>query len=152
MKCGSSTSGWKPRRCVRLDLIFTLNYIYISCNLNLFKKFTSRSRSTGFKNILPWNISQMIKSTTPINMRIVKNNVIQWDILFWAEWKVNKNWNNHMIRISQWKENIAEQILASEERNNSKRAELWESQTGMQVGKLTIWIRSSAIENCNRVH
>ena len=47
---------------------------------------------------------------------------------------------------------IAEQILASEERNNSKRAELWESQPGMQVGKLTIWIRSSAIENCNRVH
>ena len=31
-----------------------------------------------------------------------------------------------------------EQILASEDRNKSKRAELWESQSGIQVGKLTI--------------
>ena len=41
---------------------------------------------------------------------------------------------------------IAEQILASEEINKSKRAGLWESQSGIQVGKLTIWVRSFEIE------
>ena len=30
---------------------------------------------------------------------------------------------------------IVEQILASEERNKSKRAGLWESQSGIRVGK-----------------
>ena len=41
---------------------------------------------------------------------------------------------------------IAEQILVSEERNKSKRAGLWESQPGIRVGKLTIWVRSFEIE------
>ena len=34
------------------------------------------------------------------------------------------------------------QILASEEINKSKRAGLWESQSGIGLGKLTIWVRS----------
>ena len=41
---------------------------------------------------------------------------------------------------------IVEQILAPEERNKFKRAGLWESQSGIQVGKLTIWIRLFEIE------
>ena len=41
---------------------------------------------------------------------------------------------------------IPEQILASEERKKSKRAGLWESQSGIRVGKLTIWVRSFEIE------
>ena len=36
-------------------------------------------------------------------------------------------------------EAIVEQILASEERNKSKRAGLWDSQSQILVGKLTIW-------------
>ena len=36
---------------------------------------------------------------------------------------------------------IVEKIPASEEINKSKRARLWESQSGMQVWKLTIWVR-----------
>ena len=47
---------------------------------------------------------------------------------------------------------IVEQILASEERKKSKRVGLWESQSGIQVGKLTIWVRSFEIENYKRVH
>ena len=39
---------------------------------------------------------------------------------------------------------IVEQILASEEINKSKRVD-WEPQSGMQVGKLTIWVRSFEI-------
>ena len=35
---------------------------------------------------------------------------------------------------------IVEQILVSEEIGKSKRAGLWDSQSGIQVGKLTIWV------------
>ena len=41
---------------------------------------------------------------------------------------------------------VVEQTLASEERNKSKRAGLRESQSGVQVGKLTIWVRSFETE------
>ena len=37
---------------------------------------------------------------------------------------------------------IAEQILVLEERNISKRTGLWELQSGIRIGKLTIWVRS----------
>ena len=37
---------------------------------------------------------------------------------------------------------IIERILAAEERYKSKRAGLGESQSGIQVGKLIIWLRS----------
>ena len=40
---------------------------------------------------------------------------------------------------------IVEQPLASKERNKPKTGGLWESQSGIQVGKLTIWVRSSEI-------
>ena len=48
---------------------------------------------------------------------------------------------------------MVEQILPSEERKKSKRAGLWESQSGIWVesqsgiwvGKLTIWVRSFEI-------
>ena len=41
---------------------------------------------------------------------------------------------------------ILEQILASEEMSKSKRAGLWKSQFGIQVGKLTIWVKLFEIE------
>ena len=34
-------------------------------------KFTSSSRSTEFKDIFPWNISQMITKAVPISTRII---------------------------------------------------------------------------------
>ena len=40
---------------------------------------------------------------------------------------------------------IVEQILVSEDRNKSKRAGMWESQSGVQVGKLIILVRSFEI-------
>ena len=42
---------------------------------------------------------------------------------------------------------IVEQIPASEEWNKSKRAGLWESQSGIQLGKLTICVRSFEMKN-----
>ena len=41
---------------------------------------------------------------------------------------------------------IVEQILASEEKNKSKKTWLWESQSGMRVETLTIWVSSFEIE------
>ena len=36
---------------------------------------------------------------------------------------------------------IVEQMLASDGRNKSKRVGLWESQSGIQAGKTTVWVR-----------
>ena len=72
----SSTSCWRPRGWVRFDLKFTMRNIYINSNLNPFTKLTSSSRGTEFKDIFPWNISQMITKTTPISMTIVAT---RWD-------------------------------------------------------------------------
>ena len=42
---------------------------------------------------------------------------------------------------------IVEQILASEETNQDcDRAGLWQSQSGIQLRKLTMWVRSFEIE------
>ena len=135
---GISTSCWKPWRWVRFDLILTIWDIYINSNLTPLIKFTSSSRNTEFKVIFPWNISQMILKTISISMRIVTSYMMKRGIPFWVYWKVNGNRDN-MIRISQWTETIVEQILASEEINKSKRAGLWQPQSGIQIGKLTIW-------------
>ena len=67
---------------MRLNLILTMRDIYINSNLNPLTKFTSSSRSTEFKDILPWNISQMITKTIPISTRIVIIYAMKQGILF----------------------------------------------------------------------
>ena len=89
---------------VRFDLILTMRDIYINSNLNPVTRFTSNSRSTKFKDILSWNISQMITKTIPISTRIVISYAMKWSIPLWIKWKVNENWDNNMTRISQWRE------------------------------------------------
>ena len=62
------------------------------------------------------------------------------------------DWKSKETETTTWSEfpngekAIVEQILVSEERKKSKRAGLWESQSGMQAGKLIIWVRSFEIE------
>ena len=104
MNYGSSTSCWKPWWWVRLDMTFSMRDIHINSNLNPLTKCTSSSRSTKFKDTLPWNISQMIMKTIPISTRIVIGYAMKRGILLWIWWKVNRNWDNNMIRISQWRE------------------------------------------------
>ena len=41
---------------------------------------------------------------------------------------------------------IVKQVLESDDRNKFRRAGLWESQSGLWVGKLTIWVRSFETE------
>ena len=83
MNYGSCTSSWKPWRWVRLDLILSMKDIYISSNLKPLTKLTNSSRSTEFKDIIPWRISQKITNTVLISMRIVLSFAIKPDIPFW---------------------------------------------------------------------
>ena len=146
MNYGSSTSSWKPWRWMRLDLIFSMWYIYINSNLNPLTKFISSSRSTKSKDILPWNVSQMIMNTISISMRIVISYAMKWGIRLWISWKSMETETKTWSEFSNGGTAIVEQILASEERKKSKRVGLWESQSGIRVGKLTIWVRSFEIE------
>ena len=74
---------------MKLDLILLMRDIYIISNQNPLTKFTSSSKSTEFKDILPWNISQMIIKTTPISTIIVMSYEMKQGILFSVSWKVN---------------------------------------------------------------
>ena len=103
MNYGSSTRSWKPWIWMRLDLIFSMRNIYINSSPNPLRKFTSSSRSTEFKDILPWSISQIITKIILINTRIVKSNAMKQDIPLWI-WKVYGNWDNNMIKIFRWRE------------------------------------------------
>ena len=74
---------------------FYEGYIHHS-SPNPLTKFTSNSRSTEFKDILPWNISQTITKTTSTSLRIAISYAMNWGILLWIWWKVNGNcdiWN-----------------------------------------------------------
>ena len=82
----------------------------------------------------------MITKTIPISTRIVISHAMKRGILLQICWKINGNWDSNMIRISQWGKNLS-RILASEEINKSTRGGLWESQSGIRVRKLTIWVR-----------
>ena len=130
MDYGSSINSWKPWIWVRLDLILTMRDIYIISNLNPLKKLTSSSRSTKLKGIFPWIISQMIMKTVPINMRIFKDYAMKWGIPLWIWWEVNGNWENNMIKISQWREShcrIKTSIRRKKEIHNSRtvRITVW---------------------------
>ena len=142
MDYGSCISSWKPWRFVRHDLILTMRDIHMNSKLNTHTKFTSSSKSTEFNNILPWNIYHMIRKSLPISTRTLINYAMKWGIPMWIWWNVYINWDNNMISISKRRERHRKTILASEERKKTKKAGLWESQCGIWVGRLTIWVRS----------
>ena len=143
---GSSTSSWKPWRLMRLALILMVRDMYINSNMNPLTKFTSSSRSTGFNDILPWNISQMITKTVPISTRIVISYAMKRASRCEFDGKSMETKTTTWSEFRNGGKAISEQILASEERNKSKTAGLLESQFGIRVGKLTIWVRLCAIE------
>ena len=72
------------------DLIFTMSNIYSNSNLNPLIKFTSSSRNTEFKSILPWNISQMVTKTILISLKLC--NEMEHPVLSLTEsqWKLRE--------------------------------------------------------------
>ena len=125
---------------------FTL-YLWwlIYSNLKPLTKFISSRKSTEFKDILAWYISQMTMKTIPISTRIAIRHVSFQSIGTSMETETT-TWSE----FPNGGKAIVEQILASEERSKSKRAELWEWQSEIQVAKLTIWVR--AHQEYGRVH
>ena len=98
--------------------------ICINSKLNALTKFTSSSRITEFKDMLPWNISEMIKKTIPISMKIVISYVINFASCF--EFIAN-SMETETATLSEFPNEgkvIIEQVLVSENRNKSKRAGL----------------------------
>ena len=85
-------------------------------------QFIRSNRSTEFKDIPPWNISQMITKTLSISMRIVVIYAMKRDIPFQVWQKVNGNWGNNMIRISQLKESNSRTNIAPEDRNKIQKS------------------------------
>ena len=63
---------------MRLDLTFSLRDI--NSSLEELTKFSTSSRSTEFKDILPWNISHMITKTVLISARIFISCAMKRDI------------------------------------------------------------------------
>ena len=116
MRYNSSTNSWKPWRCTRCNLIFTVRDIYINFNLD---PLTWSSRSTKFNGNFPWNISQMITKTIQINSRIVISCAMKSGI------KVKGNLGKN-IRICQLRGSDCRRSKSSEERNKSKIVGLWE--------------------------
>ena len=53
---------------------------WVKVRIDPLTKFTSSIRSTEFKYILPWNISQMIEKTILISTRIEKPMESQWKL------------------------------------------------------------------------
>ena len=78
--------------------------------------------------------------------RIVVSYAMKRGILFWVYWRVNGNWDTNMIGISHWRERHCRTNTCVRKRNTSNRAGLWESQSGIRLGKLTIWVRSFETE------
>ena len=150
MNYGSSTSSWKPWTWMRLDLIFSMWYIYINSKLNPPTNFTSSSRSTQFKDMLPWNISQMITKTFSISTKIVISNAMKGIILLWIWWKVNGNWDN-MIRMFQWRESLCRTnaLIGRNieiQKSRTVRITVWDPSRKVAGNNLTIWVKSFWIE------
>ena len=70
MSSGRSTNDWKSLGWMRLELIFPMRDIYINSILDSVTKINSSSRRTKFKDILPWNIYQIITNSVIISAKV----------------------------------------------------------------------------------
>ena len=139
---------------VRLDLVFMLTDIYINSYSNLLTKFNSCRRSTKFKDVSPWKISQMIMKTVAISMRILISYVMKRGISFRVWPKVNGIWDN-MTRISQWRESHYKNNSSIRRKKEIKVTDLsqkWHSESIILVGKLIIWVRKFEVEKLKKVY
>ena len=146
MNYSSNVSSWKPLRWVRLSLTFMMRDLYINPNLKSLTKFTSSSRNTTFKDILSWNISQMIPKTIPIRTNIVIS--FHWSRISRISGYPEFDRKSMETETKAWLELPKRKSLrtnTSIRRKKSKRVGLWESQSGIWVGKLTNWVRSFEI-------
>ena len=79
-------------------------------------------------------------------MRRVIIYAMKWDILFWFWQKVNGNWDNNMKRISQWRESRCRTSDSVTRKKEIQKCRTLRVTSRIEVGKLTIWVRSFEIE------
>ena len=123
MSCDSSESCWKPCWWFRFDLILTMRDIYIYCNMNPLKKFTS-SRSTEFKDIFPWMILPNDHEDHPNqheNSHKLCDGMGQLVLrLLESQWKLRQQYGQN----SQWKESHCRANTSV-----GRKKEIWKSRT-----------------------
>ena len=84
----------------------------------------------------------MITNTTPISMRTVISNVIKQGIPLLVYWKVNGNWDNNMIRISEWRE--------SHRRTNTSVRRNKQIQKSSTI-RITVWDPSRKVNHLSKI-
>ena len=129
----------------------TCRNIYISSNLNPLTKFTRSSRNIKFKDILPWNISQMITKTVPISTRIDTSHAMKQDIPFQIWQKACRNWDNNTIKTSQWREsycrtNTTMRRKKEIQKSGTMRITVWDLSRKVNHLKNIIWDRNIITE------
>ena len=92
--------------------------------MNPLTKLTSSSRSTELKDILSWNISQLIRKTIPISIRIVISYGMKQASHCEFDVESMETETTTRSEFPNGGKAIEEQLLASEEKNKSKRAVL----------------------------
>ena len=95
MNYGSSTSSWKSWKWVRHDLIFTMMDTYISFILKILTKLTWTEFSI-------FSQEAFLKWPRRLFQQNSHSYAMKQGIKIWVWPKVNRNRDNHMIRISQW--------------------------------------------------
>ena len=84
----------------------------------------------------------MITKTIPISTRTVISYAMKRDILLWIWSKVNGNWDNNMIRVSQWRKSHC--------RTNTSVGRKKQIQMSRTV-RITVWDPNWKVNNLNKV-
>ena len=127
---------------MKYKLIFVMSDKYITSSLNPLIKLSTSSKSTKSKDILPGNILQLITKIVPMSRKKCISCALKRGIPcpLELEGRSVETKTTAGSEFPKWGKRSVEQILASTERNIS------ESLSGIQVGKLTIWVKSFEIE------
>ena len=86
--------------------------------------------------------SQMITKTIPICMRIVISYAMKRGIPLWILRKANGNWDNNMIKISQWRESDCRTNTSIRRKKEIKKS---------RTMRITVWGPSRKVNHLSKV-
>ena len=142
---GSNTSSLKPWR-MKLDLILMMVHTSVPKWTNLLTLFESSSRNIQFKDIFPWNISEVITKNIQISTIMIKSCAMKrktpfciWRKVKTIAWSKFANGGKATEKLIPWSEEI------------NKKKQKCENKSRKWVETFTIWVRLLE-KNCNRVH
>ena len=105
MNYGSSRSSWKPWRWVGLTRYLRWG-IYTSIPAWTHSRYSLAAAEALSLKIFPHekSLKWWQRPSQLVSTRIFIRYEMTRGVLFWVCWKVNGNWDNNMIKFSQWKE------------------------------------------------